>query len=95
MAIQRFIKCKGGTAFICRVHWREGKAPKCYVVSNKVGYKDEEGGYVVEWSGGVSIVEGKGGTGYGDPAETTGRVAGFVGANIGVRFSDMVADYIR
>lgn len=39
MVIQRFIKCKGGNAFICRAHWRRGKAANCYIITNKKPFK--------------------------------------------------------
>ena len=42
IAIQRFIKCKGPCAFICRSVWRRDKSPYAYILTNKIKYLNEE-----------------------------------------------------
>jgi len=39
-AIQRFVKCKGPKAFICRTVWRRDKHSYSYILTNKLNYKD-------------------------------------------------------
>ena len=39
-AIQRFVKCRGPKAFICRTVWRRGKPPFIYILTNKSNYND-------------------------------------------------------
>ena len=41
MVIQRFIKCKGPKAFICRSVWRKNKPPYLYILTNKANYHDD------------------------------------------------------
>ncbi len=41
MAIQRFIKCRGPKAFVCRSVWRRDKPPYIYILTNKVNYHDK------------------------------------------------------
>jgi hypothetical protein len=38
--IQRFVKCRGPKAFICRTIWRRGKPPYIYILTNKANYND-------------------------------------------------------
>ena len=38
--IQKFVKSKGPNAFIIRAHYRKGKPPQCYVITNKTSYFD-------------------------------------------------------
>ncbi len=40
-AIQRFIKCRGPKAFVCRSVWRRNKPPYIYILTNRVNYHDE------------------------------------------------------
>ena len=40
-AIQRFIKCRGPKAFVCRSVWRRNKPPYIYILTNKANYHDE------------------------------------------------------
>ena len=40
MAIQRFIKCRGPKAFICRSVWRRNKPAYIYILTNKANYHD-------------------------------------------------------
>lgn len=118
MVIQRFIKCKGGNAFICRAHWRKGKASNCYIITNKRPFKDKDcfediiphnlptlnGGAVTEYDRFVtnqvtrfacSIIVSKGNSNYQEPVLMTENIAKYVEQNIGVRFSDLVADFIK
>jgi hypothetical protein len=39
-AIQRFVKCKGPKAFICRTVWRRDKPSYSYILTNKLNYMD-------------------------------------------------------
>jgi len=41
MAIQRYIKCRGPKAFVCRSVWRRDKPPYIYILTNKANYHDE------------------------------------------------------
>ena len=41
MAIQRFIKCRGPKAFVCRSVWRRNKPPYIYILTNKANYHDD------------------------------------------------------
>ena len=41
MAIQRYIKCRGPKAFVCRSVWRRDKPPYLYILTNKINYHDE------------------------------------------------------
>ena len=41
MAIQRFIKCRGPKAFVCRSVWRRDKPPYIYILTNKANYHDD------------------------------------------------------
>jgi len=41
MAIQRYIKCRGPKAFVCRSVWRRDKPPYLYILTNKANYHDE------------------------------------------------------
>ncbi len=34
IAIQKFVKCKGKKAFICRSVWTRDKQPFCYIITN-------------------------------------------------------------
>ena len=40
-AIQRYIKCRGPKAFVCRSVWRRDKPPYIYILTNKANYHDE------------------------------------------------------
>ena len=40
-AIQRFIKCRGPKAFVCRSVWRRDKPPYIYILTNRANYHDE------------------------------------------------------
>ena len=40
-AIQRFIKCRGPKAFVCRSVWRRNKPSYIYILTNKANYHDE------------------------------------------------------
>ena len=42
IAIQRFVKCKGPCAFICRSVWRRDKPPYVYILTNKIKFLNEE-----------------------------------------------------
>ena len=42
VAIQRFVKCRGPRAFLCRSVWRREKPPYVYIFTNKANYLDEE-----------------------------------------------------
>ena len=42
IAIQRFVKCRGPRAFLCRSVWRKEKPPYVYIFTNKANYLDEE-----------------------------------------------------
>ena len=42
IAIQRFVKCKGPCAFLCRSVWRRDKPPYVYILTNKVKFLNEE-----------------------------------------------------
>lgn len=39
-AIQRFVKCRGPKAFICRSVWRRDKPSYVYILTNKSSYND-------------------------------------------------------
>eukprot|EP00347_Sterkiella_histriomuscorum_P019089 403342991 len=116
MVIQRFIKCKGGNAFICRAHWRRGKAANCYIITNKKPFKDTEQledplsptssssyskndndryltNQVQRFA--CSIIVSKGNSTYQEPVMMSENIAKYVEQNIGVRFSDLVADFIK
>lgn len=101
MVIQRFIKCKGGNAFICRAHWKKNKASSCYIVTNKVQFNDPEASeyekYVTNQSVrfGCSIIEAKGNLTYHEPISMTQNIAQFIQANTGARFSELVADFTK
>ena len=41
MAIQRYIKCRGPKAFVCRSVWRRDKPPYIYILTNKANYHDD------------------------------------------------------
>jgi len=41
MAIQRYIKCRGPKAFVCRSVWRRDKPPYIYILTNRANYHDE------------------------------------------------------
>ena len=41
MAIQRYIKCRGPKAFVCRSVWRRNKPPYIYILTNKANYHDD------------------------------------------------------
>ena len=75
MAIQRFVKCKGGNAFICRTNWRAKKAAICYIITNKTPFNDkdvpEHERFITCQSKRIScsIVESKGNTNYGETVE--------------------------
>ena len=40
-AIQRFIKCRGPKAFVCRSVWRRDKPPYIYILTNRANYHDD------------------------------------------------------
>ena len=42
IAIQRFVKCRGPRAFLCRSVWRKEKPPYVYIFTNKANYLDED-----------------------------------------------------
>jgi len=42
IAIQRFVKCRGPRAFLCRSVWRREKPPYVYILTNKANYLDDE-----------------------------------------------------
>ena len=42
IAIQRFVKCRGPRAFLCRSVWRREKPPYVYILTNKANYLDED-----------------------------------------------------
>ena len=42
IAIQRFVKCKGPCAFLCRSVWRRDNPPYVYILTNKVKFLNEE-----------------------------------------------------
>ena len=42
IAIQRFVKCRGPRAFLCRSVWRRDKPPYVYILTNKANYLDDE-----------------------------------------------------
>ena len=42
IAIQRFVKCRGPRAFLCRSVWRREKPPYVYIFTNKANYLDED-----------------------------------------------------
>jgi len=39
-AIQRFVKCRGPKAFICRTVWKRNKTSNVYILTNKLNYND-------------------------------------------------------
>jgi len=41
MAIQRYIKCRGPKAFVCRSVWRRDKPPYIYILTNRANYHDD------------------------------------------------------
>ena len=41
VAIQRFVKCRGPKAFVCRSVWRRTKPPYIYILTNKANYHDD------------------------------------------------------
>ena len=101
MVLQRFIKCKGGNAFICRAHWRKQKAAKCYIITNKIPFTESEApdheryatNQAVRFA--CSIIESKGNSTYHEPITMTEAIAKFVQSNTGARFSDLVADFAK
>ena len=42
IAIQKFVKCKGPCAFLCRSVWRKDNPPYVYILTNKVKFLNEE-----------------------------------------------------
>ena len=42
ICIQRFVKCRGPRAFLCRSVWRRDKPPYVYILTNKINYLDDE-----------------------------------------------------
>jgi LMBR1 domain-containing protein 1 len=38
--IQKFVKCRGPKAFVCRTVWRRNKPPYVYILTNKANYMD-------------------------------------------------------
>ena len=42
IAIQRYVKCKGPSASLCRSVWRRDSPPYVYLLTNKVSYLNEE-----------------------------------------------------
>lgn len=40
-AIQRFVKCNGPNAFVCRTAWFKDQPNECWVITNKKSYKEE------------------------------------------------------
>ena len=40
--IQRFVRCKGPYAFVCRVVWRRHKPSYTWVITNKVMFNDKD-----------------------------------------------------
>lgn len=41
VAIQRFVKCRGPKAFVCRSVWRRDKPPYIYILTNKAKYHED------------------------------------------------------
>lgn len=42
--IQKFVRCKGPYAFVCRAVWRRFKPSYTWVITNKVGFNETESG---------------------------------------------------
>jgi hypothetical protein len=38
--LQKFLKCRGPKAFVCRTIWRRTKPPYVYILTNKANYHD-------------------------------------------------------
>ena len=41
LTLQRFIKCNGNKAFICRTIFRKHKNSECFIITNKKSFYDE------------------------------------------------------
>jgi len=99
--IQRFIKCKGPNAFVTRAHWRKGKPPQSWVITNKTSFfdarLDEHDKYItdVRKQMGSSIVQNKGGKVSEETCGYVQSIVKFIEKCSGIYFEEMVCDFIK
>eukprot|EP00347_Sterkiella_histriomuscorum_P010413 403376398 len=101
--IQKFVRCKGPYAFVCRAVWRRHKPAYTWVITNKVKFTDVEqcsnylDRYVTKANNTLhcSFVKAKGDQNYQQIVESTQRIAMFVERNTNLKMSELAADFIK
>ena len=107
--LQKFVKAAGPKAFICRTHWREGRNPQTWTITNKNGYyeKDKRGrdGKKVpevdlycaqpKKMGSCSIVHSYKGIFLKQTLAYIDNLLKYLYTNSGARFSEMICDFVK
>ena len=104
--IQKFVRCKGPYAFVCRAVWRKYKPGYTWIITNKVTFNGKEPGeedvaftdrYVTKVSKTLhcSIVKAKGDQNYDCIINSCKELARFIEKNTNIKFTELACDFIR
>ncbi|CAG9322875.1 unnamed protein product [Blepharisma stoltei] len=90
--LQKFIRCKGSTAFICRNFYSTKKAMMCYLISSKVSYTGKC--YLAE-SADANILKVSHGYFVSATGAYTYNIIKFLERNLSIKLEKLVCDYIK
>lgn len=100
-AIQRFVKCRGPKAFVCRSVWRRDKPPYVYILTSKSNYHD-----VISNQNYKFVINSKIKNSYFTFYATSGKhleetmvymnnIVKFIESHSDVVFDELVADFVK
>ncbi len=100
-AIQRFVKCRGPKAFICRTVWKRDKPSNVYILTNKLNYNDHSTNNMTKF-----VVNSKNKNSYDVFYSTTGKtfeetmnymnnIVKFIESHSDIIFDELVGDFVK
>ena len=102
IAIQRFVKCRGPRAFLCRSVWRREKPPYVYIFTNKANYLDEEVKnqylkFVInsKEQGSYSAFYSSGGKHLEETMAYMNNIVKFIESHSDIIFDELVGDFVK
>ena len=100
--LQKFVKCKGPKAFVCRTVYQKDKSAYCYVITNKSNFNDEtvkpvQDKYITNAfkMNSCSVVCSKGGNYIDETLPYIKSILKFIYNNLQVSFSEFIADFLK
>lgn len=101
MAIQRFVKCRGPKAFICRSVWKKDKPSYIYILTNKANFHDDEKNQNLKF-----VVNPKNKNSYFPLYSTSGKhleetkkymdnIVKFIEGHTDIIFDELVGDFLK